>query len=97
MKIKKSNSSWVWLLTLFSLAGLVETIIYSQLTAFTPLYLPELGVPEEKIPFLVGLIAAISNGLGIPFLPFCKGSSLIKSLQYQNVHTYSYNYVSKRH
>jgi DHA1 family multidrug resistance protein-like MFS transporter len=64
-------SSWQWLLLIFTAASLVETVFYSQMLAFTPLYLPELGVSDERqILLLVGWITAASNGLGIPFLPF---------------------------
>lgn len=64
-------SSWQWILAIFTLASLVETIFYSQLLAFTPLYLPELGISDEaQILLLVGWITAASNGIGIPFLPF---------------------------
>ena len=64
-------SSWQWLLLIFTAASLVETVFYSQMLAFTPLYLPELGVSDEgQILLLVGWITAASNGLGIPFLPF---------------------------
>jgi DHA1 family multidrug resistance protein-like MFS transporter len=63
--------SWQWLLGIFTLASLVETIFYSQMLAFTPLYLPELGVSDEtQILLLVGWITAAANGIGIPFLPF---------------------------
>jgi DHA1 family multidrug resistance protein-like MFS transporter len=64
-------SSWQWLLAIFTFASLIETIFYSQMLAFTPLFLPELGVRDEgQILLLVGGITAASNGLGIPFLPF---------------------------
>lgn len=70
-KTVESSSAWIRLLILFTLASLVETIFYSQMLAFTPLYLPKLGaVSEAEILFLVGLISATSNGVGIPFLPF---------------------------
>ncbi len=64
------NASWPWLLGLYTFASLVETIFYSQLLAFTPLYLPRLGVAESDIPYYVGLITALANALGIPLLPF---------------------------
>jgi MFS family permease len=62
-------SSWVWLLALYTFASLIETIFYSQLIAFTPLYLPVLGVPQADVLPLVGLITALSNAVGLPFLP----------------------------
>ena len=65
------QSTWQWLLAIFTLASLVETIFYSQMLAFTPLHLPQLGISDEgRILLLVGWITAASNGLGIPFLPF---------------------------
>ena len=71
MSQNKYFSSWQWILAIFTLASLAETIFYSQMLAFTPLYLPELGVSDEaRILILVGAITAISNGVGIPFLPF---------------------------
>ena len=64
-------SSWQWILAIFTLASLIETIFYSQMLAFTPLYLPELGISDEaQILLLVGWITAAANGIGIPFLPF---------------------------
>jgi DHA1 family multidrug resistance protein-like MFS transporter len=65
------NWSWIRLLILMTFASLAETVFYSQLLAFTPLYLPSLGVSDpDRILVLVGLITAASNGVGIPFLPF---------------------------
>lgn len=64
------RSSWVGLLTLFTLAGFVETTFYGQVSAFTPLYLPSLGVPAGDVPRWTGLIAALTTAFGLPFLPF---------------------------
>jgi len=65
------TSSWKKLLTIFTFASLIETIFYSQMIAFTPIYLQQLGVSDEvQILLLVGWITAASNGLGVPFLPF---------------------------
>lgn len=66
----KPSYSWIGLLTLFSLASLVETFFYGQLSAFTPLYLPKLGITGAGIAHWTGLIAAITGFLGLPFLPF---------------------------
>jgi hypothetical protein len=71
METTRVQSTWQWLLGIFTLASLIETVFYSQMLAFTPLYLPELGVSDEaRILLLVGWITAASNGIGIPFLPF---------------------------
>jgi MFS family permease len=64
------RSSWVWLLAIFSFGSFIETIFYGQLTAFTPLYLPRLGVPADQVTLWAGLIASASGILGLPFLPF---------------------------
>ncbi len=63
------RDGWVWLLTLFSVAGFIEVTVYGQLGAFTPLYLPRFGIPVADVPQWTGLIAGLASGLGIPFLP----------------------------
>jgi MFS family permease len=40
------------------------------MTAFTPLFLGELGMPSGQIPSMVGIVSAIVGAAGIPFLPF---------------------------
>lgn len=71
MKLNTSiRSSWGWLLGLYTLAAFIETIFWGQITAFTPLFLRDLGAPQSDIPRLVGIIAAIVGAAGIPFLPF---------------------------
>jgi DHA1 family multidrug resistance protein-like MFS transporter len=62
--------SWQWLLALFSVASLVETVFWGQMNAFTPLYLPRLGVAPGDVAVWTGTTVAISNAIGIPFLPF---------------------------
>lgn len=70
MTDSRSSSLWLRILAIFTLAGLVETIFYSQLVAFTPFYLPILGVPEGDLAAWVGWFTVASNAIGIPFLPF---------------------------
>jgi MFS transporter, DHA1 family, multidrug resistance protein len=55
---------------LFCVAGVCEVCAYGQVTAFTPLHLPEIGVTPADAAFWVGAITAISNIAGLPFLPF---------------------------
>ena len=62
--------SWVWLLVLFSAAGLIETIFFGQLNAFIPLYLPHLGISPTAVAAWTGALVATSSAIGIPFLPF---------------------------
>jgi MFS family permease len=65
------RESWVWLLTLFTLASLVEATFWSQMVAFTPIFLPRLGISgPDAIKAWTGAIAAISSLAGLPFLPF---------------------------
>jgi MFS transporter, DHA1 family, multidrug resistance protein len=65
------SSSWVWLLALFTLGGFVEAAFWSQMVAFTPLFLRELGVTTSgEVEALTGVIAAISTVIGLPLLPF---------------------------
>src|SRR5512133_3018455 len=60
----------MWLLILFTAAGFVETFFFGQLGAFTPLYLPRLGIAPAEVPAWTGLVAAVTGFIGIPFLPF---------------------------
>jgi DHA1 family multidrug resistance protein-like MFS transporter len=62
--------SWVWLLVLFTAGAFFETVFYGQLTAFTPLYLPYIGVQPDQVARWIGIMAAVSGILGLPFLPF---------------------------
>ncbi len=62
--------SWVWVLTLFSIASFFETLFWGQISAFTPLYLPHLGIPQGDVARWTGIIVSISGIFGLPFLPF---------------------------
>ena len=62
--------SWVWVLTLFSIASFIETLFWGQMAAFTPLYLPHLGIPQADVPRWIGIIVSTSGIFGLPFLPF---------------------------
>ncbi|MBI3522700.1 MAG: MFS transporter [Chloroflexi bacterium] len=63
-------SGWKRMLALFSLASFVEVIAYGQLSAFTPLHLPTIGVAPQDVAFAVGALTAGANILGVAFLPF---------------------------
>ncbi|MDR3577565.1 MAG: MFS transporter [Anaerolineaceae bacterium] len=67
---EKDSSAWVKLLCLYTFASLVETIFYGQFGAFTPLYLPKLGIQPADIARWTGLIAAATGLVGLPLLPF---------------------------
>jgi DHA1 family multidrug resistance protein-like MFS transporter len=55
---------------LFAIAGFFEVAAYGQVSAFTPLYLPRLGIELAAVAFWVGAITSFSNFAGVPFLPF---------------------------
>jgi len=64
------RSSWTWLLGLYTIASFLETVFWGQMSAFTPIFLHDLGMAQSQIPQMVGIIAAIVGAAGIPFLPF---------------------------
>ena len=64
------RASWKWLLGLYTIASFLETVFWGQMTAFTPIFLHDLGMTLSQIPAMVGIIAAIVGAAGIPFLPF---------------------------
>jgi MFS family permease len=66
----KPRTSWVWLLTLFSIAAFIETAFFGQIASFTPLYLPRLGVLPEDVDDWTGGLMSFVNLFGILFLPF---------------------------
>ncbi len=64
------GSSWKRLLVIYTAVGFIEVVFWSQLQAFTPLYLPRLGITEPNdIKFWTGALVAISTAIGLPFLP----------------------------
>ncbi len=67
--VRHPAPSWPRLLVLFTVAGFIETVFWGQIGAFTPLYLPRLGVPPAEVAVWTGLSVALSGAVGIPFLP----------------------------
>lgn len=63
------SSAWPTVLGLFTGAAFIEAIFWGQVLAFTPLYLPHLGVPLHDVPTWTGISVALSSAIGIPFLP----------------------------
>ena len=53
------RASWTWLLGLYTIASFLETVFWGQMTAFTPIFLRDLGLSQAQIPAMVGIIAAI--------------------------------------
>jgi MFS family permease len=66
----RAGSSWRYLLTLYTVACLIEAMFLGQMGAFTPLYLPRLGIAPQDVAGWTGAIVSISSLVGLPFLPF---------------------------
>jgi DHA1 family multidrug resistance protein-like MFS transporter len=66
----RTGSSWRYLLTLYTVACLIEAMFLGQMGAFTPLYLPQLGIAPQDVAGWTGAIVSISSLVGLPFLPF---------------------------
>ena len=64
------RNDWRVLLFFFTLAGIVESQAFGHLSAFTPLFLQQLHVPQSEIPTWTGILAALSFVIGLPLLPF---------------------------
>ncbi|OQY95657.1 MAG: hypothetical protein B6D41_05805 [Chloroflexi bacterium UTCFX4] len=64
-----SQSSWVSLTAFFALASLVEVILFSTLTAFTPVYLKYIGFDDPAVKFWTGILASVGMLLGFWFVP----------------------------
>src|SRR4051812_15860058 len=66
----RAGSSWRYLLTLYTVACVIEAMFLGQMGAFTPLYLPRLGIAPQDVAGWTGAIVSISSLVGLPFLPF---------------------------
>lgn len=62
----RSPSAWLWLLALFTAASFMEAVSTSHVTAFMPLYLPQLGVPGGAI--LAGPVTQTEVGTAVAHL-----------------------------
>ena len=62
--------SWLLLAGLFFVTTAVESLSWSQLSAYTPLYLHELGVRVQDVPSWTAAMSSLSWVIGIPLAPF---------------------------
>lgn len=60
---------WIGLTGLFAFASFVEIILFSNLAAFTPVYLQHLGFDDSSTHFWTGILASIGMLLGFWFVP----------------------------
>jgi MFS transporter, DHA1 family, multidrug resistance protein len=65
----RSSTTWHRAAVLFALASFVETLGFGHLGAFTPIYLEQLGLPQELVPQWTGLLAGATWLLGLPLAP----------------------------
>jgi MFS family permease len=64
------RNDWRHTVLLFALTGLVESLAFGHLSAFTPLYLRQLHVLPAEVPHWTGILSALGFILGLPLLPF---------------------------
>src|SRR5947209_18087770 len=64
------RNDWRRTVALFAATSLVESLAFGHLSAFTPIYLRELGVRTADVPFWTGLLSATAFVIGLPLLPF---------------------------
>jgi DHA1 family multidrug resistance protein-like MFS transporter len=66
---RTKQSSWVSLTTFFALASFVEIVLFSNLAAFTPVYLKYVGFDDADVKFWTGILASVGMLLGFWFVP----------------------------
>ncbi len=64
------RNSWRVTMALFALTGVIESLAFGHLGAFTPLFLEQLRVPAGSITTWTGVLGALGFVLGLPLLPF---------------------------
>jgi MFS family permease len=64
------RNDWRLTVGLFALTGLVESLAFGHLSAFTPLYLRQLHVAPPDIARWTGILSALAFVIGLPMLPF---------------------------
>jgi DHA1 family multidrug resistance protein-like MFS transporter len=63
------RSDWRWILAVFWLTSLVEAAGVSQIFAFMPAYLQQMGVPEAERLTFVGVFSSLIFVVGAPLVP----------------------------
>jgi DHA1 family multidrug resistance protein-like MFS transporter len=63
------SREWVRLTGLFAVASFSEIILFSNLAAFTPVYLLHLGFGDASVKFWTGFLASVGMLLGFWFVP----------------------------
>jgi MFS family permease len=63
-------TGWVAIAVLFAATTCVESMSWTQLTAYTPLYLRELHVPAAQVPGWIAAMSSLGWILALPLAPF---------------------------
>ncbi len=67
--VRRAPQDWRVLLAIYFATQVIESYGISQVFAFMPLYLQQLGLPESEIPRWVGLLGSSIFLLGLPLVP----------------------------
>src|SRR6202165_4198958 len=65
-----SAAGWAVIAVLFAAATCVESMSWTQLTAYTPLYLRELHVAADQVPGWIAAMSSLGWILALPLAPF---------------------------
>jgi DHA1 family multidrug resistance protein-like MFS transporter len=65
-----SGAGWAVIAVLFAATTCVESMSWTQLTAYTPLYLRELHVPAGQVPEWIAAMSSLGWILALPLAPF---------------------------
>jgi MFS family permease len=67
---RRALAGWAVVMVLFWATTAVESLSWVQLTAFTPLYLLELGVHNRDVPAWTSWMSSLGWALALPLAPF---------------------------
>lgn len=67
---RRALAGWAVVMVLFWATTAVESLSWTQVTAFTPLYLTELGVPNRDLPGWTSWMSSLGWALALPLAPF---------------------------
>lgn len=70
LNYRLNRSHWTLLTGLFAVASFLEIVLFSHLSAFTPLFLQNLGFDAVAVKFWTGILASVGMLLGLWFVPF---------------------------
>jgi len=65
-----TTAGWLAIAVLFAATTCVESMSWTQLSAYTPLYLRELHVPAAQVPSWIAAMSSLGWILALPLAPF---------------------------